>query len=106
VAKKYIVTLTKQEREELMHMLSVGKSAARKLTHARVLLKADAGSHGPAFTVTTGFTPQRNGQMRLESRPLPPPAHASEVACKRNLSVDVAKVFWQSTSVVVLQRSQ
>jgi len=56
VAKKYIVTLTKQEREELMHMLSVGKSAARKLTHARVLLKADAGSHGPAFTVTTGFT--------------------------------------------------
>jgi len=50
VAKKYVVTLTEQEREELMHMLSVGKSAARKLAHARVLLKADAGAHGSAFT--------------------------------------------------------
>lgn len=50
VAKKYIVTLTEQEREELVRMLSTGKAAARKLAHARVLLKADAGPHGPAFT--------------------------------------------------------
>ena len=50
MAKKYIVTLTEQEREELVQMLSAGKSAARKLAHARVLLKADAGPHGPAFT--------------------------------------------------------
>lgn len=50
MAKKYVVTLTEQEREELVQMLSAGKAAARKLAHARVLLKADAGSHGPAFT--------------------------------------------------------
>jgi transposase len=49
MAKKYIVTLTEQERSELERMLSVGKAAARKLAHARVLLKADAGAHGPAF---------------------------------------------------------
>lgn len=50
VAKKYVVTLTEQEREELLQMLSSGKAAARKLVHARVLLKADAGPQGPAFT--------------------------------------------------------
>lgn len=49
MAKKYIVTLTEPERDELMRMLSVGKAAARKLAHARVLLKTDAGPHGPAL---------------------------------------------------------
>lgn len=40
--KKYIVTLTEEERQMLQEMLSRGKAAARKLTHARILLKADA----------------------------------------------------------------
>ena len=39
--KKYIVTLTEQEREELKQLVSKGKGAARKLLHARILLKAD-----------------------------------------------------------------
>jgi len=39
--KKYIITLTDEERAQLHHMLSAGKAAARKLTHARILLKAD-----------------------------------------------------------------
>jgi len=39
--KKYIVTLTQEEREKLQAMLSRGKAAARKLMHARILLKAD-----------------------------------------------------------------
>lgn len=39
--KKYIVTLTDEERRILREMLSRGKAAARKLTHARILLKAD-----------------------------------------------------------------
>src|SRR6516225_51527 len=38
---KYRVTLTKEERAELEHLVSVGKAAARKLTHARILLLAD-----------------------------------------------------------------
>jgi transposase len=46
--KKYIVTLTKEERLMLQALVSRGKGAARKLMHARVLLKADAGEGGPA----------------------------------------------------------
>ena len=45
--KKYIVTLTEEERQILRAMLSRGKAAARKLMHARILLKADAGEGGP-----------------------------------------------------------
>lgn len=38
---KYRVTLTEEERKELEQMVSRGKAAARKLTHARILLLAD-----------------------------------------------------------------
>ena len=47
--KKYIVTLRQEERQMLQAMLSKGKAAARKLMHARILLKADAGEGGPAW---------------------------------------------------------
>lgn len=46
---KYKVTLTKEERTELEELVSVGKSAARKLSRARILLKADASPRGPAW---------------------------------------------------------
>lgn len=39
--KKYIVKLTPEERDDLQQMLSSGKERVRKLTRARVLLKAD-----------------------------------------------------------------
>ena len=42
-AKKYHVELTDQERITLEQMLRRGKYSARKLTRARILLKADAG---------------------------------------------------------------
>lgn len=48
MAKRYVVRLTGEERERLERMVSAGKAAARKLAHARVLLKADA--DGPAWT--------------------------------------------------------
>src|SRR3990172_4541479 len=41
--KKYIVTLTDSERAELRKLISSGKGAARRLAHARILLKADQG---------------------------------------------------------------
>jgi transposase len=47
--KKYIVTLMEEERRMLQEMLSRGKAAARKLMHARILLKADAAAGGPAW---------------------------------------------------------
>ncbi len=45
--KKYIVTLMPEERRMLQEMLSRGKVAARKLMHARILLKADVAAGGP-----------------------------------------------------------
>ena len=48
--KKYIVTLIPAERQTLQAMLSKGKAAARKLVHARILLKADASGGGPAWS--------------------------------------------------------
>jgi transposase len=50
MAKKYVVQLTEDEREYLQGMIKAGKGAARKLMHARVLLKADAA--GPKWTDT------------------------------------------------------
>lgn len=38
---KYRVTLTAEERIGLEQLVSTGKAAARKLTHARILLLAD-----------------------------------------------------------------
>jgi hypothetical protein len=48
--KKYKVTLTAAERALLHDLISAGQAAATKLTHARILLKADAGPDGPAWT--------------------------------------------------------
>src|SRR5260370_33529107 len=38
---KYKITLTREERAGLEQLVAVGKAAARKLTHARILLLAD-----------------------------------------------------------------
>jgi transposase len=47
---KYKVTLTEDERQALTALVSKGKAAARKLVHARILLKADAASAGPSWS--------------------------------------------------------
>jgi hypothetical protein len=51
--KKYRVTLTDEERLRLQALVSQGRAAARRITRAWILLKADAGpdpgwSDGPA----------------------------------------------------------
>lgn len=43
MAKRYIVTLTEEERERLRRMFSSGKEGVRKLARARILLKAEEG---------------------------------------------------------------
>jgi transposase len=47
--KKYIVTLAQEERRMLREMVFRGKAAARKLMHARILLKADVSEGAPAL---------------------------------------------------------
>jgi len=45
--KKYIIELNQEERQTLKRLVSAGKASARKLTHARILLKADSSCGGP-----------------------------------------------------------
>jgi transposase len=47
--KKYRVTLTTEERESLAALIATGEAAAKKLTHARILLKADQAEGGPGW---------------------------------------------------------
>jgi hypothetical protein len=44
---KFVVTLTAEERAGLAQVARTGRGKARTLTHARILLKADAGPAGP-----------------------------------------------------------
>jgi transposase len=47
--KRYKVTLEAEERQHLNDLIAAGQAAARKLSHARILLKADATEGGPAW---------------------------------------------------------
>ena len=47
--KRYRVRLVDEERAYLESLLSAGKAAARTLTHARIVLKADEGPAGPGW---------------------------------------------------------
>jgi hypothetical protein len=51
--KVYPVKLTSEERAQLHELLSKGKAAARTLTHARILLKADEGERLVRVSPTT-----------------------------------------------------
>jgi transposase len=80
-AKKYHVKLTPQERATLEQMLRRGKHSARRLTRARILLKASDGLRDDeiAEAVSTSLptverTRKRFAEVRLQSldeRPRP-----------------------------------
>ena len=48
--KKYVVNLSVDEREQLDTLIHSGTHPARKLTRARILLKADAGEAGDGWS--------------------------------------------------------
>jgi transposase len=51
VYKRYVVRLTNEERKGLETLVRRGsRTHTRKLLYARILLKADAGERGPAWT--------------------------------------------------------
>src|SRR3989339_485007 len=59
---RYRVTLTEQERQELV-TLKTGRTSAKQFLYARALLLCDAGPQGPAWTVADvaeamGVTPR------------------------------------------------
>jgi transposase len=49
MAKKYLVTLTPEERAWLTDLISAGQRSALTITRARILLKADQADGGPAW---------------------------------------------------------
>ena len=70
--KKYVVDLSAEERATLEHLLHGGKTGARKLTRARILLKAAAGLSDDAIaaaldvgTATVARTRQRFVEANL-----------------------------------------
>jgi transposase len=98
--KKYVVDLSPEERATLEHMLRSGKTGARKLTRARILLKAADGLHDDTIaialdvgTATVARTRQRfveTGLGALDEAPRPgarrkltgkQEAHLIAVAC-------------------------
>ena len=48
-AKRYPVLLDSEQRESLIRLISIGKDSARKLTRARILLKADESEGAAAY---------------------------------------------------------
>ena len=56
--KRYLVTLTDEERQRLRALIASGKGSARKLMHARILLKADRRGGRPGWkdaTIASGL---------------------------------------------------
>jgi hypothetical protein len=47
--KRYVVTLTPDERDQLDALTRAGKRSARTIARARVLLLTDQGEHGPGW---------------------------------------------------------
>lgn len=47
--KRSVVTLEDEERTSLERLIAAGTAPARKLTHVRILLKADAQPQGPGW---------------------------------------------------------
>jgi hypothetical protein len=99
MAKKYIVTLTDDERESLTQVLHQGKGAARKLTRARILLKADAAAGQAAWKderivealdVSVATVDRRIGQFDVFEKEVAA-WQADRNACK-------AKVNWRFTT--------
>jgi transposase len=72
MAVKYIVRLTEGERSELEVLIKKGKKvAARKRLHAQILLKADEGRLGPAWTgerIATAFEVHANTVSNIRQR--------------------------------------
>lgn len=48
--KKYRVELTAEQRQRVEALIRAGAAPAQTQTHARILLKADAGGEGPAWS--------------------------------------------------------
>lgn len=68
---KYEVRLSQEQRHVLLQLISSGKAPARKLAHARILLKIDRSLPGPEWTdeqVAEAFEVSRSTVIRIRER--------------------------------------
>lgn len=69
--KRYVVKLSEAERERLHDLVNIGKAAAYRRRHARILLKADESEGGPAWSdneIAEAFDVHRTTVERLRKR--------------------------------------
>lgn len=64
--KKYIVNLSKTEKEELKSIISSGKNSAKKILKSRVLLKVDQGWTDKKVSEALDITPRTLENMRKQ----------------------------------------
>lgn len=69
--KRYVVTLTAMEREQLLQLIKSGKARAQHIRHAHILLKADrsdAQAHWPDTQIADAFQVHRNTVATVRKR--------------------------------------
>jgi transposase len=103
--EKYRITLDAEERAALEQLLSAGKSASRKLTHARILLLADAvhgeGARDEDIVEALGTSPRTIARVRkrfvtegfeasLDSKPWP--ARPEKIKIKGDVEQKLVKL--------------
>jgi transposase len=103
--EKYRITLDAAERSALEQLISAGKSASRKLTHARILLLADAvhgeGARDEDIVEALGTSPKTIARVRkrfvtegieasLDSKPWP--ARPDKIKIKGDVEQKLVKL--------------
>jgi hypothetical protein len=63
---KYNVQLSNEERQDLQRIIRTGKSPARKIRRAQILLKADAGWKDEAIVEALGVSEQTVHTVRKQ----------------------------------------
>jgi len=69
--RRYVVELSAEEHVELRNLIDKGKAAAYRRRHAQILLKADEGEAGPAWSdlqIAEAFDVHRTTVERLRKR--------------------------------------
>src|SRR5258708_11967506 len=101
--KKYVVTLSNQEREHLTALIHSGHHPAQKLLKARILLKADASDGGEGWSdsqiaaalETSVDTVARTRQRLVEGRVEGPPIRQhSPHSARRRIFDAAAEARW------------
>jgi hypothetical protein len=95
IRTKYTVTLTEAERADLTRLVTTGRSAARTIVHAQVLLKADGAPGGPRWTdeqvrdaFGVGFTAIARIRRRFVDEGLGAALHRHRAATPRPRKLD------------------